>query len=179
MGRDKALIRFEGHTLVERAAERLGRVCNPVLIASGARRLDVAGHLSVDDAVPGIGPLGGLAAALLASPHQLLAAIAVDMPWFDPALLLLLSERIGDNEACVPLTDRGPEPLHAVYARAGLPVVDAAMSSADHSLRRLCSDLRVRYVPKDEWRGAGIAPGFARNINTAVDLARFTEAGIG
>jgi molybdenum cofactor guanylyltransferase len=178
MGRDKALIRIDGVTLIERAVRRLGQACDPVLIAPGARHIDVPGFVSVDDAVPGVGPLGGLVAALHASRHPLLAAVAVDMPWFDPILLRLLAEGIAGHEACVPVTDRGPEPLHAVYARASVTAGDAALSGTDHSLRGLLSRVRVRYVSEDEWRRAGVSPGFASNLNTPDDLARLMAARI-
>ena len=94
------------------------------------------------------------------------------MPWVDPRLLLLLLEQIGTLDACVPVTDRGPEPLHAVYSRASVHACEAKLSSSDHSLHGLLSRLRVHYVSEDEWRHAGIAPGFAHNLNTPDDLAR-------
>ena len=172
MGRDKALIRYEGATLGGRAVHGLGQVCDPVVIAPGGRRIEVAGCTSVEDAAPGAGPIGALAGVLRASPRHLTAAVAVDMPWVDPALLRLLLGRIGDHAACVPVTDHGPEPLHAVYSRASARACEAALAAADHSLHGLLSRLRVRYVSEDEWRGAGIAPGFARNLNTPGDLAR-------
>src|SRR5207245_11301745 len=99
----------------------------------------VTGCASSADAVQGSGPLGGLAAALQASPHQLVAAIAVDMPWVDPRLLLLLLEQIGTLDACVPVTDRGPEPLHAVYSRASVHACEAKLSSSDPSLHLFLS----------------------------------------
>lgn len=176
MGRDKALIRFDGATLLERAVNRLRQVCDPIFVAAGSRRIEVAGCTTVEDAAPGSGPLGALAAALHASPHRVTAAVAVDMPWVDAALLRLLLGRIGDHDACVPVSDHGPEPLHAVYSGASVQACEAALASADPSLRGFLARVRVRYVSEDEWRCAGIAPGFARNVNTPADLARLRSS---
>jgi molybdopterin-guanine dinucleotide biosynthesis protein A len=142
-----------------------------VLIASGSLRLDVDPRRLVPDAMPDAGPLSGIVAALQRSPHTLIAVVAVDMPWLDPALLTFLAARIGDQDVALCETQRGPEPLHAVYARSALPIAEAALHSADLSAGRMISRLRAVYVPEAEWRAAGFSDRFASNVNTPADLA--------
>jgi molybdenum cofactor guanylyltransferase len=175
LGRDKALLRIGDTTMVERAAHRLREVCDPVFIAAGRRRLEVDGCETLADAAQGYGPLGGLVAALRATPHEHLAAVAVDMPWIDTRLIRLLLDAIGDHDACVPLTRGGPEPLHSVYALSAIDTCEAALTGTDRSLRGVLGGLRVRYVAEDEWRASGVDPGFAHNVNTPADLAALTE----
>src|SRR5712691_3636034 len=111
-GEDKALVRFEGEPLVLRIGRRMSEVADPVFLASGtAGRLgDALGELAfreIADAEPepaggpatGYGPLAGLIAGLEASPHRLVAAVAVDMPFASPAVLRLLAECIGEHDA--------------------------------------------------------------------------------
>lgn len=174
MGVDKATIAVDGITLLERALTRLGRVCEPISIAPGGLVLDSGGRTTVADAVVGAGPLGGLVAALRWSPHHLLAVVAVDMPWLDPVLLRLLAGRIGDADVAVCETERGLEPLHAVYARSALGPAEEALGSADRSLHGLIERMRTVRVTVSEWRAAGIAPGFERNLNTPADLAELS-----
>ncbi len=176
MGVDKAGIEIDGVTLLERAVTRLGQVCDPVLIGAGDSRLGVAGHRSIEDAVADAGPLGGLVAALRASPHRLLAVVAVDLLWLDPGLIQLLAERIGNHDAAVCVTARGVEPLHAVYARSALPVAETALAGPDRSVRRLVATLRALHVSEPEWRAAGVSDRFARNLNTPEDLAEVSQA---
>jgi molybdenum cofactor guanylyltransferase len=175
MGVDKATISFDGTTLLERALARLDVVCNPVLIAAGDTALQVAGRLSVADTVPGAGPLGGLAAALRASPHRLLAVVAVDLPWIDSRLIRMLAARIGDSEVVVCETGRGIEPLHAVYATSILAAAETALTRSDRSLRRLIEQSNAVRITEREWRDAGISDGFTRNINTPDDLAEVSR----
>ncbi len=171
MGIDKATIDAGGVTLLQRAVERLGEVCDPVLIAPGRLPLGVEGRHNVADALPGAGPLAGIVAALRESPHTLLAVVAVDLPWLDPRLIRLLAGRIGDRDAALCESSYGIEPLHAVYARSALPAAEAALHSADRSLRSLIGRLRTVRVTETERRAAGIPEGFARNVNTPADLA--------
>lgn len=171
MGTDKAMIDAGGVTLLQRAVDRLGEVCDPVLIAPGGLPLAVEGRRTVADALPGAGPLAGLVAALRCSPHPLLAVVAVDLPWLDPRLIRLLAARIGDRDVALCESPRGIEPLQAVYARSALPAAEAALHSPDRSLRSLVERLRTVRVTETERRAAGIQEGFARNINTPADLA--------
>jgi molybdopterin-guanine dinucleotide biosynthesis protein A len=175
MGVDKATITFEGTTLLERALARLDAVCDPVLIAAGGVPVQVAGRTSVADAIPGAGPLGGIVAALRASPHRLLAVVAVDLPWIDPRLIRMLAAEIGDHDVAVCDTAGGIEPLHAVYATSILAAAEAALAGCDRSLRGLISRSRAARLGERDWRDAGISDRFARNINTQQDLAAITE----
>jgi molybdopterin-guanine dinucleotide biosynthesis protein A len=175
MGADKATMEVGGVTLLERAVTRLREVCDPVLIAPGEVSLPpAAAYVSVLDAMPGAGPLAGLVAALRAAPHRLLAVVAVDLPWLDPALFRLLAGRIGEHDAALSETDRGVEPLHAVYARSALPAAEVALRSPDRSLRGLIDGLRTVRVMPAEWRAAGISERFSRNVNTPADLAELS-----
>jgi molybdenum cofactor guanylyltransferase len=171
MGVDKATITFEGTTLLERAVARLDAVCDPVLIAAGEVPIQMAGRISVADAVPGAGPLGGLMAALRASPHRLLAVVAVDLPWIDPRLIRMLAASIGDRDVAVCETAHGIEPLHAVYATSILAAAEIALEGSDRSLRGLIGRSHAVRLSESEWRDAGISDRFTSNINTPQDLA--------
>jgi molybdenum cofactor guanylyltransferase len=174
MGVDKATIEVGGVTLLERAVTRLRAVCDPVLIAPGDVNLPAGAYVSVPDAMPGAGPLAGLVAALRASPHRLLAVVAVDLPWLDPVLLSLLARRIGADDAAFCETERDVEPLHAVYARSVLVAAESALRGPDRSLRGLIDRVRAVRVTRAEWRAAGISERFSRNVNTPADLAELS-----
>jgi molybdenum cofactor guanylyltransferase len=176
MGFDKATIRFEGETLLQRALGRLDTVCDPAMVAPGDLALTLNGRFSVPDAEPNSGPLGGLVAGLRASPHRLLAVVAVDLPWVDPLLLSMLAGAIGDHDVAVCETDHGGvEPLHAVYATSLLEAAETALRSEDRSIRRLIARSDAVYLSESEWRAAGISNAFTRNVNTPDDLEKISR----
>ncbi|MGH7686528.1 MAG: molybdenum cofactor guanylyltransferase [Candidatus Dormibacteria bacterium] len=172
MGADKASLVLEGSSLLDRAVDRLLDVADPVIIASGATLLTRANCLTVRDGQPGRGPLGGIVAALDASPQPLLGVVAVDMPDFDTALLQRLATLCVECDAVVPMTDRGPEPLHAVYATSSLPALREALASSDRALRTALHRLNVRYM---DAAALGAGPGFADNLNTPGDVAAWAS----
>jgi molybdopterin-guanine dinucleotide biosynthesis protein A len=176
MGREKALIPVDGRPLVLHVAGLLEQVCAPVFLASGRPgRLGPLGYPELEDAAPGAGPLGGLVAGLSASPHELVAAVAVDMPFASPRVFALLSELHEDEDAVVPRTRWGPEPLQAVYARSGLPKLQAALAEGRRALHEALSGLRVRWVEAGEWSAADPSGRFAANVNREEDLALLEE----
>ncbi len=146
-----------------------------MLIAAGDVQVPAAGRRSVADAVPGAGPLGGLVAALRASPHRLLAVVAVDLPWIDPHLISMLAARIGASDVAVCEAGGGPQPLHAVYATSILTAAEAALAGPDRSLHGLIERSRAVRLTESEWRHAGISDRFTRNVNTPQDLAEVSR----
>jgi molybdopterin-guanine dinucleotide biosynthesis protein A len=147
-----------------------------VLIAPGDLPLTIAGRSAVVDVVSASGPMGGLVAGLRASPHRLLAVVAVDMPWIDARLLAMLAARIGNRDVAACETARGVEPLHAVYSTSLLGTAEAALAGPDRSLQGLIARARAVRVAETDWRGAGVSDGFGWNINTPEDLAEVSRS---
>jgi molybdopterin-guanine dinucleotide biosynthesis protein A len=171
MGRDKALIEVAGVPLVLRVAARVAQVADPVMLAPGRPgRLGNLGYREVADADEGAGPLGGLAAGLDASPHRLVAVVGVDMPHASPRLMAMLADLHDGEDAVVPVTEAGVQPLHAVYATTALPTIWAALRADRLALHAVLQELKVRLVGRDEWMRADPGGRFAFNVNRAEDL---------
>ena len=91
MGQDKALLRWQGRSL-------LAHMC-ALLQAAGAQTLRVSGSYpvlpgveSVPDLVPRCGPLGGLYSVVKTLPDGPVWVVAVDMPLLDRQLLWRLRD---------------------------------------------------------------------------------------
>lgn len=173
MGCDKALLDLGGTSLLDHAVERLRTVADPVILVGGSRRIERPHCLSALDPIPDQGPLGGLVAALRCSPQRLCAVVAVDMPDLSPALLGHLAGLWRGEDAVVPLSREGPEPLHAVWCRSALRAAETALKGDDLSLKGLLARIRVRTV--DTKSLGGVEPGsrFAVNLNTPADVERW------
>ncbi|MGH2718262.1 MAG: molybdenum cofactor guanylyltransferase [Actinomycetota bacterium] len=169
MGRDKALLTYEGEPLVARAARLLSAACDDVILASGdGRRLGGLGLglTEVADTAAGAGPLGGIIAGLETVRHLLVAVVAVDMPDLSVAVLGDLAARWdGRSPAIVPRAAGRLEPLHAVYSRLAAPELRAALEAGERSVHRVLEALGAQVVDLGLTTGA-----FARNLNAPGDL---------
>jgi molybdopterin-guanine dinucleotide biosynthesis protein A len=171
MGADKAFLEFEGEPLARRVASALDSVCDEVLVASGdGRRLDWLKLEQVPDVLQDAGPLAGMVAGLERARYPLVAVAAVDMPYASPAVFALLARLHEGQDAVVPETAEGLQPLHAVYARTAATGLRDALEQGERSVRRALEALEVRVVPPAEWQAADPTGSFARNINRPEDL---------
>ena len=94
LGRDKALLKFhgeDGSCLLSRTAALLREVCGGVVIAGR----EFPGWEHVSDSAPGLGPAGGIAAALEVTGRPCLV-LSCDLPFMTRAALdTLLEARAG------------------------------------------------------------------------------------
>src|SRR5512143_2225483 len=118
MGRDKALIDYQGRPIIARVIDTLRVLSDDILVVSN--RSDLYGSFGarvVPDYEPPCGPLGGIAAGLQAAVHPLAVVVACDMPFLNVTLLRRLIELAEEYDAVVPQMGDEFEPLHAVYRR--------------------------------------------------------------
>lgn len=81
MGRDKALMTWEGETLLDRALEVLRAIARDVMIAPGSlARYQDRGLPEVLDGEPGQGPSAGILAGLAKARYERVLFAAVDLP---------------------------------------------------------------------------------------------------
>lgn len=170
LGRDKALLEIGGETLLARTVRVLSSVCDEVIVLGPAEReVAVPGVRVVPDERPGVGPLGGIATALRAIAGDRLVAVATDMPWLNPDLLRYLIALSPGFDVVIPRAHGRTQQLHAVYARACLPVIDEQLARDDFKIDRFFARVRVRQVGEDELRRFDPELESFVNVNTEDD----------
>lgn len=157
MGRDKALIEFEGATVAARIAETVRTVCGSVTLVGPPERYRSLGYTVLADRAMGYGPLGGVYTALTSTRAEWNLIVACDMPFVTASLFDQLFEDAESGpstaDCIVPETmmevghPGGIEPLCALYQRR---CATAARRAIDRNLLKMqdfVSTLRVRKHP--------------------------------
>ena len=152
-GSDKALALLNGQTLLARAIEALGCFTDDVVVVG---RAEAAVKCIPDWPIPGLGPLGGIAAALRhagLNGYDLILTCGVDSAQFPDNLLALLEPPayLADQQVI------GLWPADALLAVAAILAGDGR-----HSMRAFADAIGARAVQ---------ALTFSANINTPADLA--------
>lgn len=177
MGTDKTLLTLAGEPLVTRACSTALEYCERAMIVTNypetLRDLALPSRVTiVTDETPFLGPLGGLATAFSHTSDEWVLALAADMPWVSREVIQALWEARADADVVIPVTDRGIEPLLALYrvAAAG-PVAHDVLASARRRIAAMFPYLRVAELPLS--RVQDMDPTFSSffNINTPADLA--------
>ena len=172
MGRDKALLAWDGATLLDHAITRLAAVCGDVRILCGPReRYADRGRPLVLDASDG-GPLAALSAALDDAGGADALCLGVDLPRVTPALLAALAALDGNADAVVPVTPRGPEPLCALYRASCGDAIARRLAAGDFKMTSFWPDVRVRTLEGDALAAFGDPAELFANVNAPDDYAR-------
>lgn len=141
MGTDKAFLALDGVPLVARQTALLRAVGLDDILISGRAGIDYTAIAPdarvVLDPVSDAGPLAGLAALLDVARHPWVLVIAVDLPFLTPDYLRKLLATGGGRVGVVAEGPRGFEPLVALYPRALLTPIHAALTEKNFQLQAL------------------------------------------
>jgi FdhD protein len=180
MGVDKTLLPVDGETLLARVVDAVSGVCaHTVVVTNRAEQILEAG-LPADtsvlfDEVPFQGPLGGLVTALKDAPDDWVLAVAADIPWLEPDLIRALWGARDGAQVVVPVTEKGVEPLLALYHRDCLPAARRVLASGRRRLVAMFPELTVVELPLESLRAADPGLRSLVNVNTPEDLADVRE----
>ncbi len=135
MGRDKALVEFEGRPLIAHAVEILRAAGLPVSIAGARSLLESYGPV-VPDIDPDLGPLGGICSALESLRYgtetaNLAVFLPVDLPLLPPSLIVYLLYHAGVTGApvTVPSVNGYPQTFPVVLTKETLTVLERELKS--------------------------------------------------
>src|SRR5207249_1307036 len=92
--------------------------------------------------------------------------VACDMPFLNPSLIDKMMSLPGEFDVVVPESDRGVEPLHAVYRRSCIPAIEASARRGAWKVSDFYGGVRVERmkVREADWRVDGRSPFL--NANT-------------
>ena len=179
MGRDKGLLDLGGVPLILHTARLLKPLVAEITVVGCPGRYAKLGLRAIADNAqtqggperPGRGPLAGIAAALTATHSPWNLIVACDLPYLSARWLdwLLSRAMLSRGEAVIPRTERGIEPLAAVYRReCGAPIV-AALDRGVRKVSDAVEELRVELVYPREWRRVEPSEAILRNMNAPRD----------
>lgn len=175
IGCDKAALRLDGLTLIERAGGAISEASEGRIHIAGDARSLAPQWPAFPDSTPGKGPLTGLATALANGSSRWIAVISCDMPFVTGDVFERLA-RLADPlvAAVVPLQfDERPQPLCALYRRQIVhPIVKELIESSDRSMHNLLSQLSAQYLSFSAFCHLPNAEHLFFNINSNADYER-------
>ena len=171
MGRDKTLLLLNNETLIERTIKKLQNVVDEIIIASNqTEKYNFPGLMEVIDTYPGVGPLGGLHAGLMASRHRHAFVISGDMPLFTEELARYLLERREGYDVVVPNIQNRWEPLCAVYSKKCIEPIESCLQTNMRNVHSFYSQVKVLKIAEGQLKSIGDLDELFCNLNTPEDF---------
>jgi molybdenum cofactor guanylyltransferase len=159
-GSPKALARFGGETLAERAWRVLGEVCDErIAVGKSADALELPFPV-LDDGSDVRASLAGVVAGLRAAPHEVAVILPVDVPLVTADVLRELASACRDAA----VTQTGPLPCS--YRRNTLPLLETRLAAGELKLGDALALLDTAVVR--------VESSLLANVNTPEDLAELS-----
>jgi molybdopterin-guanine dinucleotide biosynthesis protein A len=151
MGTDKAFLKIAGLPMIEHVLRALRTVAGRIIIVTNSPEAYASYDAEVTtDAGDKRGSLIGLYSGLLRSRDEYNVIVACDMPFLNPGLLAYMTSLAEGFDVILPKIGEFVEPLHAVYNRNLLPVIEDHIRRDQRKIRDILNGKRVRYVTEQE-----------------------------
>jgi molybdopterin-guanine dinucleotide biosynthesis protein A len=171
MGRPKPWIEVGETVLLRYVVERLAPAFSEVVVSFGEpeQMEQLVPYRVVFDRKRAAGPLAGLEAGLLAARHEVLFAVACDMPYVTSSVAEVAVAAARSCDAAIPRHDGLFEPVCGAYRKTALPTIVGALDAGNHVAHDVVESMDVTWLE-------GLDPAQFENLNTPADLERFRVA---
>ncbi len=171
MGRSKPWIEVGNTVLLRYVVERLSPAFSEVMV-SFSEPEQMEQHVPyrvVFDRKQNAGPLAGLEAGLMGAKHQVLFAVACDMPYVTQGAAEIAVAAARNCDAAIPRHDGLFEPVCGAYRKTALPSIVGALDAGQFTAHDVVESLDVTWLE-------GLDPAQFESLNTPADLERFHAA---
>lgn len=147
MGTNKALLKMNDVPAIERISKSLKPIfLEQMVVTNEPDTYQFLGVKTVKDQFPGRGPLAGIHAGLLASPHEVNLITACDMPFVSAELARALVLCIADFDAVVPVINGREQPLFSVFKKKAVTEIETSILKGRLRVKDLLGELNVLYI---------------------------------
>lgn len=173
-GWHKALLPLCGRTLLEHLAAIFSGFDEKLIATDMPELAKLAGFTQIADEIPGLGPLGGLSAALTACRSKALVVCACDMPLVTKefaSYLAGLASAYPDARAIV-IKDRSGRvhPLCGLYQKSASPVLLTALKQEEYRVMNVLQKLKGEIIALEDTE---FPDSVLTNINTLGEWEQF------
>jgi molybdopterin-guanine dinucleotide biosynthesis protein A len=173
MGVNKALLAWNGRTLLEQTMTVLRQVCERVFVLGSQQLYGKFGEC-LEDVYCDCGPLAGIHVALLNAQTPYILVTAVDTPLISVEFLNYMIHRALGSGAMVtaPRVAGRVQPLCAVFSLQFLSLAEAALRSGKYKVEPTFPPDQTLIIPETETAGIEVTAEMFENLNTPEDLQR-------
>jgi len=171
MGENKAFIQINGIPIITRIHRLFKELFEEVIIVTNEK--DLFKNLDSNiytDLLPDKGALGGLYTGLFFSSFEYSFCVACDMPFIKKSLLEFLITQAKDEDALVPRTSDGLQPLHAIYSKRCLDAIKRVINRGKYKITDFYDLVRVRIIEEGDFLHLDPLRESFINVNTPEEL---------
>jgi molybdenum cofactor guanylyltransferase len=170
----KSKIVIDGRTIIARITETLDELFDEIIIVTNLPEefKEYSNCKIIGDRIINKGPLGGIHAALKETDREALFVVAGDMPLIDKDYIIRQVDFYMNNvcEVLIPSVNDYIEPLHGIYKKTIIPVLEEYLESEkNYAIRDFFKIADVRYLEFEDCLKSVKA---FTNINSPADIIK-------
>ncbi len=171
MGENKAFLQIDGVPIITRIYTLLKELFEVIIIVTNQKDLfaDFGPKIHAD-LIPNKGVLGGLYTGIFFSTFRYAFCVACDMPLLNRALIEFLVKKVTDEDAIVPRTADGLQPLHAIYSKTCLGAMKTIIEQDKQRVIDFYDLVRVKIIDEREFLHLDPRRESFINVNTREEL---------
>jgi molybdopterin-guanine dinucleotide biosynthesis protein A len=176
MGFDKQLLMADNRRLIERTVETLGNIFEDILLVTNTPALYERLPVRVcSDVYAGMGPLGGIHAALVNTRSRYTYILACDMPFVCTPYIRYMQTKLLEvrAKACVAMRNDRIEPFNAFYAIDSLQDLDNRLRNKQTSLYYFLKENDACIISEQEAKEFDFGLQMYFNLNTQEEYKSF------
>ena len=155
MGQDKATLKLDGLTLVEKLAGNMQPIFKEIIVVTAAPgKINLPGLTEVADTYADAGPLGGIEAGLKAASCPLCMVMACDTPFVLPEDAEIVLAKAAGNLAAVPVLGCKTHGLFGAYHKDALSSLQAFLTAGGHKVGDWLNTLNPVYLTEVDFTPA-------------------------
>ena len=167
MGSNKAFLKLNGKTFIERQIELLREMFDEIFISANTPSEYEFLNLPVfKDIYPEKGPLCGIYTSLINSVSASTFMLACDMPFVESGLIKQLKGFTKEYDVVVPKSERGLEPLHAFYSKNCIEPIKRELDSNNLRIISFFPHVKVKTVELERLTSPDSFRNSIKNLNT-------------
>jgi len=176
MGRDKSTLPWETSDLLNVIIEKLGTVCDDLIVVSNVPRDIKRKEVRVvADIFSQMGPLGGIHAGLCHARHQYAFVTGCDMPYLVPDAVRYLLEEVQGWDIAIPSQGEYYEPLFSCYSKSCLPNIELLLNKSVRRIAEILKLMRYKAIDWENFRRFDPELKLFTNINTEEDYKQASD----
>jgi molybdopterin-guanine dinucleotide biosynthesis protein A len=174
MGQNKAFIKIDGVPIINRICDLFKKLFQETIIVTNQKEIFKDFDTKIySDLIPNKGALGGLYTGIFFSTFYYSFCVACDMPFIKKSLVQYMINNIEDEDAIIPRTKDGLQPLHAIYSKKCLNPIKTTIEKGKFKITDFYELAKIKtleenaFISLDPFRESFI------NVNTPKELSYF------
>ncbi|MFD2446837.1 molybdenum cofactor guanylyltransferase [Bacillus sp. CGMCC 1.16607] len=176
MGTNKALLRIDHTTVIEKIVEEMKAVTTELIVVTNHfEDYEFLGLPLVADLRKNMGPLAGLEAGLMASSNENNLIIACDMPFVSQTLAKTLIQHLEHFDAVVPRIEGKLNPLFAAYRKSCLEEIQHSLDDNQLKMRSFLDRIKLKIIDDESLQMALFNMNTPEEYEKAIQYDKMNE----